>query len=172
MNLIRYQAVLSGAALAVLATFSSNAADLNPSRPPAAVADPVAEVRIHDAAFALLIESFQQLQTAMIEADFQERIFAADQLTNNARRTQVLQLARQERDLRLAKLSHQLNQMLTSYTYSRRDHERAAGRDVPANVDRDKAAEQLKGLVVFVPETTPKHDFVISKIVPMQTVAK
>lgn len=131
----------------------------------------VAEVRNHDAAFALLIESFQQLQTAMIESDYQERIFAADQLSEESTRRRVLDWAKQERALRLAKLDHQVRQMATSYQWARHDHEREAGRGVTYDVDREITSERLNDLVVFVPENTPRREFVATKIVPSQLVA-
>ena len=161
-----FVAVLCSAA-AVYAGSDKPVAGGRAAAPPAS---PVAVVRNHDAAFSLLIESFQQLQTAMIESDYQERLVMSEAVTDENARARVLKLAGQERDLRLAKLARQLQQMLASYDVARGDYQKQAGVVVPNSVNTDQAAAQLKQFVAFVPESAPKKVWVASRIVPSQTV--
>ncbi len=116
----------------------------------------VSEVRNHDAAFALLIETFQQLQTSRIEADYQNHLFAADQLADIESRARALERARQARALRLAKLSVKLEQLETSYAHARQGDERELGVGVVHQPDREAAATRLKEMAVFVPHS-PAH---------------
>lgn len=134
--------------------------------PPVDDFDPVAELRNHDDAFALLLECFRQLQTTLIEADFEARLEAADQLTEGSRRALVIELAHAERELRFAKLEQQLANLLETYRHARAREAREAGVDVPMRVDTVAAARKLENFVAIVPAPDPQREIVVTRVVP------
>ncbi len=135
-------------------------------------ADPVAELRTGDDAFALLIECFRQLQTSLIEADYDHRLAAAARLTDPVQQQAVRELSAQERELRLEKLDTQLGHMLTAYTHSRRLTEREANVTVPQNVDTVAAARKLEDFVAIIPVVKPQEEIVVTRIVPAHLVLR
>lgn len=143
--------------------------DAGPIVPPA---DPVAELRNHDDAFALLIECFRQLQTGLIEADYNARLAAADKLSDDAKAQDVRELSRQERDLRFEKLDAQLARMTSAYGYSRQGDEREAGVVVPMQVNTTVAAKKLEDFVAIVPVTkkSEKDEIVVTRIIPANLI--
>jgi hypothetical protein len=166
-----------GSALAVaLICTASYAGNLNPSdgsTDPAATgqkSDPVSELRNQDGAFSILIEAYRQLQSHLIQADYEARVGAAARLTDLKVRRQVTVLARQERDLRLQKLYGQLTTMSTAYDYTRQRDEREAGIDEPSHVDTAAAAEKLKDFVVLTPAGDSRADIGSVKTMPATTV--
>src|SRR6185295_13031997 len=64
----------------------------------------VSELRGQDNAFALMMESYRQLQVLMIEADYDKRVQLAKSITNPKDRDRVLLMAQQEHDMRITKL--------------------------------------------------------------------
>ncbi len=135
-------------------------------------ADPVAELRNGDDAFALLIECFRQLQTSLIEADYENRLAAAARLSDPVKQSDVRDLSAQERELRFEKLDAQLGHMLTAYTHSRRLTEREANVTVPQKVDTVAAAKKLQDFVAIVPVVKPQEEIVVTRIVPAQLILR
>ena len=111
----------------------------------------VAELRNQDAAFSLLIESYRQMQTFMIEADFEKRLRAAALVKDNKDRDHIIDLAGQEHDLRLAQLRENLGKFNATYDTSRQSTEKATGVSVPNKVDTKTADAKLRKLVPFTP---------------------
>lgn len=137
--------------------------------------NPATELRNQDSAFALLMESYRQIQTRLIQNDYEARLEAAKHLEGLKARRQVMVLAKQERDLRLEKLNGQLTNMNSGYTHARYVDEREAGVTVPISVDTAAAARQLKNYVVITPDsvervndthapTLPASHFMLSKL--------
>jgi hypothetical protein len=133
-------------------------------------ADPVSELRNRDSAFSLLIEAFRQLQSRLIQTDYEARLRAAAQLDNLKTRRQVVVLAKQERDLRLKKLYGQVATLNTTYDYSRKVDEREAHVVVPSNVDTAAAARKLKDFVVITPASAGLPDSNDGKTIPASVV--
>lgn len=131
-----------------------------------APADSVAELRNHDDAFALLLECFRQLQTNLIEADFEARLGAAALVTDGTRRAHVIELAQLERELRFEKLQQQLVNLLETYRHARARDAREAGVDAPMRVDTVAAARKLENFVAIVPAHDPRRDIVVTRVVP------
>lgn len=150
--------------------YAANATDLTEATAPAPAADPVAELRNHDEAFALLIECFRQMQTALVGSDYEGRLQAAERLTDAKTHADVLVLAKQERDLRLEKLAAQLQHMRSAYGYARLGDEREAGVTVAANVDTTAAAAKLKDFVAIVPMPSDKDEIVVTRIIPADLI--
>lgn len=115
---------------------------------------PVSNLRNQDSAFSLLIESYRQMQTFMIEGDYDKRLRAAALVKDPKERGHIETLAAQERELRLAKLHGMLEGFGAAYDTSRRESERAAGIHVESEVDIKAANEKLRKFVPFTP-----HDF-------------
>ncbi len=137
--------------------------------------NPAAELRNQDSAFALLMESYRQIQTRLIQNDYEARLQAAQHLDDFKARRQVISLAKQERELRLQKLTGQLTNMNSGYTHARYVDEREAGVTVPVSVDTRVAAKQLQNFVVITPEsvervsdtsapTLPASHYMLSKL--------
>jgi uncharacterized protein YdcH (DUF465 family) len=146
------------------------AADLSSDSPK--FRHPVSELRNQDSAFALLIESYRQIQARLIQNDYEDRARAAATIGSLKDRRRVLVLAKQERDLRLEKLLAQLGAMSTNYDYARQIDEREAGVVVPKNVDTVQAAHRLKQFVVITPDsveqasakTIPASNYLLSEL--------
>jgi hypothetical protein len=150
-----------GYALAGLFCTSTFASELAPGR-----SDPVAELRHQDSAFSLLIEVYRQLQSRLIESDYDARLKAAADLPDLKIRRRVTALAKQEHDLRIKKLYGQLGNLATTYDYARQRDEREAGVAVPSAIDTATAAESLKNFVVI----TPAGGDSLSSVIPARTV--
>lgn len=133
-------------------------------------ADPVSELRNQDSAFALLTEAFRQLQSYLIESDYDARIEAAKSLKDPVARRKVTALAQQERELRLKKLYGQLDRMNTTYDYARQEDERVAGVTVSKNVDTVAAAHKLKDFVIISPDAFDSPAAVAPKALPASIV--
>src|SRR5208283_5166614 len=88
-------------------SFSVESTDQTASQPTAQTkpVDPIAELRNQDSAFSLLIEAFRQIQGRIIQNDYEARIKAANALSDLKTRRYVAELAKEERDLRVEKLS-------------------------------------------------------------------
>lgn len=114
----------------------------------------VRELHNHDFAFTILIESYQQIQTSRIEADYQERLFAADQVSDTSVREHVRQLAQQERAGRLAQLAYRLERMKEGYDTSRREQEKTIGVRVANRADTVGAVKQIGDMAVAVTHPT------------------
>ena len=138
---LRTLAALAALALAALLSAGASAQEKKP--------DVVGELRNQDAAFSLLIEAYQQVQNGLIQSDYDARLQAAAKLTDVEQRRRVIALARQERDLRVQKLSGQLGNLSTTYDYARQRDEREAGIAVPSNVDTRAAAVKLRDFLVI-----------------------
>ncbi|MDW8343391.1 MAG: hypothetical protein RMM51_02755 [Verrucomicrobiae bacterium] len=166
MNWIR-ATVCSGLVLGLVMARVSAAEPVPPQGPECAESsDPIAELRNHDDAFALLLECFRQLQTNLIEADFEARLDAAANLPEAVRRAQVIELAHTERELRFEKLQQQLVNLLETYRHARARDAREAGVDVPMRVDTVAAARKLENFVAIVPAHDPNRDIVVTRVVP------
>ncbi len=101
-------------------------------------------LRNQDAALSLLLEAFRQIQSSVIQSDYDSRIRAADSLGGMEVRHTVAILADIERYLRGRKLEKQVGNLLTAYEYARKSDEREAGVTVPSSVDLETAANKLK----------------------------
>jgi len=112
---------------------------------------PVADLRNQDSAFSLLIESYRQMQTFMIEGDYEKRLRAAALVKDAKERDHINTLAAQERELRLAKLRNTLGNFNTAYNSSRHVTEKTAGVSVPNSVDTKAANDKLRSFVPFTP---------------------
>lgn len=166
----------AAAGVSVLVAVSSLRADSSepdavvptiPSKPSAAIS----ELRNQDSAFALLTEAFREIQTRLIQNDYEARVRAANALESLKTRRQVIVLAKQERDLRLQKLMLQLGNMNSGYDYARQVDEREVGVVVPSHVDTIEAANRLKTFVVLTPDSVensapaiPVCNFLLSSV--------
>jgi len=127
--------------------------------------DPVCELRTQDTAFALLVETYRQFHGHQIERDFGQRLRAADNMgdakdglviaddSEFMKRLQefVRTLAVKERELRLAKLQGQVDNLRNAYQCARRGDERATGGPVPSQIDTRAAAVSLREFVIVTP---------------------
>ena len=143
---------LSGTAINSLKA-AEHDTDQSPT-PYKAMHGPVSDLRNQDSAFSLLIESYRQMQTFMIEGDYDKRLRGASLVKDAKDREHIETLAAQERDLRLAKLRTTLGGFNAAYDTSRHESERNAGIQVPSEVDINAANEKLRKFVPFTP-----HDF-------------
>ncbi len=130
-------------------------------------ADPIAELRNQDSAFSLLIEAFRQIQARIIQNDYEARIKAANALGDLKTRRYVAGLAKEERDLRVAKLYHQIGNLNLTYDHTRRDDERAlAVTDVPVHIDTGHTAKTLMDFVFIAPTAPDKNGEIKTTTVP------
>jgi hypothetical protein len=130
-------------------------------------ADPIAELRNQDSAFSLLIEAFRQIQGRIIQNDYEARIKAANSLSDLKTRRYVFQLAKQERDLRVEKLYHQIGNLNLTYDHTRRDDQRTlAVADVPVHIDTRHAAKTLMDFVFVAPTAPDKNGEIKTTTVP------
>ncbi len=129
--------------------------------------DPIAELRNQDSAFSLLIEAFRQIQGRIIQNDYEARIKAANALRDLKTRRYVAELAKEERDLRMEKLYHQIGNLNLTYDHTRRDDERAlAVADVPVHIDTGHAAKTLMDFVFIAPTAPDTTGEIKSTTVP------
>jgi hypothetical protein len=129
-------------------------------------AHPVSELRNQDAAFSLLIEAFRQVQGRIIQNDYEARLKAASALDDLKTRRRVVVLARQERELRVQKLYHEIGNLSLTYDHTRQDDERAAGVEVPAQIDTAHAAKTLMDYVFIAPAANDESGEFKTKTVP------
>ena len=109
------------------------------------------ELQNRDSAFSLLITAFGEVQSSLIESDYEDRLQAAQSIHDNLTRQHIQELAGQERDLRLKKLDRQIAELSVAYVRSRErgPDEEAAGPVSPVNIDTAVAHEQLKRFVII-----------------------
>jgi len=112
----------------------------------------------HDTAFSILIEAFGEVQSAFIENDYQARLEAADSIADPVARRHTCDLAKQERDLRLAKLKRQLTEMTLAYHYSRQTDDSDIGVDAREKIDPAAAARTLSRFVLIGNGTVQTDD--------------
>jgi hypothetical protein len=129
-------------------------------------ADPVSELRNQDSAFSILIEAFRQVQGRIIQNDYEARIRAANALESLKTRRRVVELANQERELRVHKLYHQIGNLNQTYDNTRHDDERVANVDVPVHIDTVHAAKTLMDYVFIAPATDEKSGEIKTKTIP------
>lgn len=149
---MKFKGFALGYALTALFCVSTFASEITSEDSAEPKADPIAELRHQDSAFSILIEAYRQLQSYLIQSDYDTRLKAAGELTDLKTRRRVTVLATQERDLRMKKLYGQLDNLTTAYDYARQRDERAAGVETPSAVDTTAAAERLKDFVVITPD--------------------
>lgn len=106
------------------------------------------ELQNHDSAFSVLITAFAEVQTSLIENDYQTRQQAAASIQDYQTRQHVLKLTEQERELRLRKLNRQLAELSAAYVHSRQSDARKNGDHHPAKVDIQDAEKKLNGFVI------------------------
>lgn len=112
----------------------------------------VSELRSHDNAFALMMESYRQLQVLMIEADYDKRVQMAKSITNPKERDRVLLMAQHERDMRTTKLMQTVKGFDSAYDTTRKDMQRRTGGEVVTRVTPQEAGEQLRHFRAFTPK--------------------
>jgi hypothetical protein len=129
--------------------------------------DPIAELRNQDTAFSLLMEAFRQIQGRIIQNDYEARIKAAHALSDLKTRRYVAELAKEERDLRVEKLYHQIGNLNLTYDHARRDDARAlAVADVPVHLDTGHAAKTLMDFVFVAPTAPDRNGEIKATTVP------
>jgi hypothetical protein len=129
-------------------------------------ANPASELRNQDSAFSLLIEAFRQVQGRIIQNDYEARIKAANALDDLKTRRRVVVLAKEERDLRVQKLYHEIGNLNLTYDRTRRNDERAAGVEVPVHVDTAHAAKTLMDYVFIAPAANEESGEFKTKTIP------
>jgi len=112
-------------------------------------AQAASELQNHDSAFSLLIAAFAEVQTSLIENDYQARQQAAASIQDYQARQHVMNLARQERELRLRKLNRQLAELSAAYVHSRQSDAQKNGDHPPAKVDIQDAQKKLNRFVII-----------------------
>lgn len=147
--------------------------------------DPVCELNSQDAAFAILVEVFRQHQSYRIESDFQSRlqqaaelkgtgadtlIIEADSKALQALRDLVRNLARHEKDLRLATMETQVANFQAAYSCVRKIDEDYVGERVPRVIDQQTAQNKIKEFVVIAPGTLAKGDILSAPTIPASSV--
>jgi hypothetical protein len=126
----------------------------------------VSELRNQDGAFSLLIEAFRQVQGRIIQNDYEARVNAANALDDLKTRRRVVVMAKEERDLRVQKLYHEIGNLNLTYDHTRRDDERAAGVEVPVHIDTAHAAKTLMDYVFIAPAANEESGEFKTKTVP------
>jgi hypothetical protein len=126
----------------------------------------VSELRNQDSVFSILIEAFRQVQGRVIQTDYEARIKAANALDDLKARRHVIDLANEERDLRVKKLYHQLSNLCATYDTTRHDDERVANVEVPVNIDTSHAAKTLMDYVFIAPAPNDKSDEIKTQTMP------
>lgn len=146
--------------------------------------DPICELRSQDGAFSLLIESYREYQSHMIENDYQMRLRAAEGVGNDrgslvieasskslqTLRHYIMALARMERDIRFEKLETQCRNFNAAYSCARKIDEDYIGETVPSMVDQRAAAQKLKDYCVVTPGALAQARVRTAGCVPATTV--
>lgn len=168
----RYQAPRLTLALVVWTFISVGFATEPTARPAVARAASAQELRTHDRAFALLIETYREFRSCQIENGYEARlngiaamstndhgyVIAVDSEVFRKLRALMLALAGKERELEHAKVQTQVENWLTAYHCARRQDEQATGQRVPSQVDLREAAGRLDEFVAIRPGLTPADD--------------
>lgn len=131
----------AGGLLGVLFLMSASGDDPRDAR---SSVDVAVELRNQDAALSLLLEAFRQIQSSVIQSDYDSRIRAVGSSRDMEVRRTVAILADIERYLRGRKLEKQVGNLLTTYECARKADEREAGVIVPSVVNLGTAANKLK----------------------------
>jgi hypothetical protein len=129
-------------------------------------ADPMSELQNQDTAFSLLIEGFREVQGRIIQNDYQARIKAANALDDLKTRRRVVKLAKEERQLRIEKLYHQIGNLTLTYRRAQDDDSQAVAVDVPVHVDTGHAATTLTHYVFIAPAALDKDGEIKTTTVP------
>ncbi len=116
------------------------------------------QMRKDDAMFELLIESYLQLETGLIEAEYQHQLQVADAITDFEKRHRLMKLSRKTRDLRLARLAEKIGQMIQGYELARVHGTGGTGAVVPIKSDRAAAQARLKSLKAFYPDMLNRRE--------------
>jgi hypothetical protein len=130
---------------------------------------PDSEMRNHDFAFFLLLETYREFQNNLIQIDYQNRLSAAAALPDIATRKEVGALARQERDLRLKRLTAQLVVFSATCNHSRQSSRRGAG-TFGAGADVKAATKRLQSFVVIAPARDCRQDADAFQTLPASAV--
>lgn len=142
-------------------------ADPSVGRLPAAA--PAAELHSQDRAYALLSVAYRELQTYLIERDYENRLQAAATKADAGKRAEITRLAARERDLRLQQLSTNLTNLASTYTHARGEDERRMGVSAPSIVDTAAAARDFHNLVAIVPDRVDDSGQLKTKSIPIDT---
>lgn len=118
------------------------------------------ELENHDAAFSLLIEAFGEVQGGFIENDYQTRVQATRSMADPVSRRHAVELAKEERDLRLGKLKRQLTEMAVAYQYSRHTGEGDSGLGQRERIDPATAARSLSRFILIGATTNTSESVV------------
>jgi hypothetical protein len=108
-------------------------------------------MRSQDSAFALLMEVYRQFQGNLIESDYEDRLRAAESLTDLKVKRQVIVLARQERDLRLRKMTGQMVNLDITYEHARQLDLRESGLVIPRYINPEQTQAKIRELTVLSP---------------------
>jgi hypothetical protein len=112
----------------------------------------VAQLRSQDNAFALMMEAYRQIQSLMIEADYDKQVKLAQAIPNPADRDRVLKLIQQDYDDRLAKLEETLKNFGGAYDTTRQELQVQAGQQLVSQTSPEEAHQQLRRFRVFTPK--------------------
>jgi hypothetical protein len=112
----------------------------------------VAEVRSSDNAFSLMIESYRQIQTMMIDSDYDRRVAIVNTIKDPQEHDRILSIANQEHAQRMKKLQDTLATFNTAYGDTRKESERKAGGAIASVATAESADEQLHHFVPFTPQ--------------------
>jgi hypothetical protein len=135
---------------------------------------PISELQNQDTAFSILMEAFRQIQGRIIQNDYEARITAINALRDIKMHRSIVELAKQERELRVAKLEHQIGNLNLTYDHTRRDDAHAVAVDVHVPIDTSHAAKTLMDYVFIAPvapdqdgeiktTTVPAKDYLLDK---------
>lgn len=112
----------------------------------------VTELRGQDNAFALMMESYRQIQILMIEADYDKLVTLAKRVTDPKQRDQLLLMAQQQREARIAKVHDTMKGFDSAYSTSRKEQEKKTDGAVITKMTPEEADDQIQHLRPFVPK--------------------
>jgi hypothetical protein len=171
---MKHKGVALGLTLTMLvctSSFSAECKDAPVVRPAVQIesAGPFSELQNQDTAFSILIEAFRQIQGRIIQNDYEACITAANALSDLETHRSVVELAKQERELREAKLDHQIGNLNLAYDQTRRDDAQAAvAVDVRVPSDTGHAAKTLMDDVFIAPSAPDKDGEIKTTTVPIK----
>lgn len=131
-----------------------------------ALPGPGSELRNQDSAFSLLIESYRQMQSFMIEADYEKRLKAAARVQDPKEQAHIIALIEHEHDLRLAKLRDMVAGFIATYDNSRQPNDKVTSASAPSAVDTKTANAKLHTLVPFTPKQFGPSENQPSQLLP------
>jgi hypothetical protein len=151
-------------------SFSAECKDAPALRPAVQIntAGPISELQNQDAAFSIVIEAFRQIQGRIIQNDYEACITAANALSDAKTRRSIVELAKQERGLRVAKLNHQIGNLSLTYEHTRRDDAHVMAVDVPVPIDTGQAAKTLMDYDFIAPTAPDKEGEIKTMAVPVR----